>query len=793
MAITINGNNATVIGTTAHDNISVKGNNDNVYGDFINLSYCYGPNVSLDINGNPIIALNTFTGGDNTLSLNGNNGNLYGSGKDVSLSLTGSNNNAVDFGGASMLDLNFAAGGNTLSASGNNDTLYGAIRDFTINITAGSGNTADFAGIADLDNFSIGLGGNTIIGVNGNNDVVYGAMRNLSLIFSGGNDNASPDLAAGVALTDLFDSSPSSLAVGTNTISVGNGNNDVVYGAMNNLSLIFNSSSNNTGSEANGLANSNFNYLNDTVSVGSNIINVGNGNNDIVFGALQDFTILAMGGNANPDGLFNSANGDENITYTFGGNAIALGNGNNDIVYGALQDFTITLIGGNNNGGEAYNGQAYVSTDTWNVGINTLHVGNGNNDVVYGALQDLSIINTGGNYNYGYYAGVATLEPSTFTIGSNILMIGNGNNDVVYGSLQDLSIVENGGNHNDGSNAGNYAGTAGIGSTSFTGGNNTLIVGNGNNDVVYGDMQSLSISLTGGALNSGGNGAGGAYYVTSSITLGGDTIKLGNGNNDVIFASMDNLSFSTVQGGTSGSGIAAFVNVLGVGDGSISFANTTVMIGNGKNDTVVADDILNLSGLNLFLDASTNPGAENTVQWGNNTITGGTGNDNYVFSLVDDPSGNMAMQGVDILTNFNPAKKDMLSFGYVNDANGDGKITAADLDTSAAFVNIHQGGISGAILGVAAIFNQVGTSAASAFQAAINSFTASDADTGLTLLQDVAHYITDGGLASAVSALQAPEGGLILEGQTTTTMGSFSQINALHALSVEHTAVAVHA
>jgi hypothetical protein len=721
-------------------------NNATIYGDGNSVNLSYGPTGSSQTGA----SLSNFNlvGGGNIIHESGNSNTLYGSSGAVSLSLTGTNNNAASFSGSSFVNVFYQAGGNSLISSGNNDLLYGAVLDFSITLLGGSNNSGYRSGVADLDQYIIKLGGNSLTDLTGDNNVVYGAMRNLSLSFTGGNANTSststplPSII-GSAVTDIFDTSSSSLfssiTLGTNTISVGDGSNDTIYGAMANFSLTFNPSFNNTGFIGNGISETNVSFRNDLISIGSNNIMLGNGTNDIIYGALQNFTLLDIGGSNNGGLQFASENGDENMFYNFGNNAITVGNGDHDITYGALQNFVMTLISGNFNTGNTA-GQAYVQPDSFTMGANIIHMGDGAGDIIFGVMQNLSISVIGGNNNTIAHAG--------------------------------QSII--------------------AGGTVFSAGNNNITIGDGNNDVVYGDIQNISISLQGGLSNTGGTGSGGATFAKTSFILGGDNISVGNGGNDVVFASMDSFNISVVQGGNSGSGIAVFANVSGAGNDKISFANSTVTIGNGSNDTVVADDVLNLTGLNLFLHDPNVKSAPNSVTWGNNTINGGTGNDNYIFSLVDSPSNQMAWQGVDILSNFAPSKGDMLSIGYAT-----GAANASSLDASSAFVNINDGLIGS--IGVAAIFNQLGNIAAASYQAAINTFAAADShynvntsSAELSLLQDIAGYISSAtGLTKAAGVTSAPQGGLILEGHSLTDMGSFTQINALNDLTVSAQAIAI--
>jgi len=825
-----------------------NGNNDVVYGGMRDLSLTFtgGSNNSGRSTGYAAVDNDASISAGGVITIgDGNNDVVYGGMRNLSLTYVAGNNNtgAADgdagfFSGSGFLPQpNFDAHGIITAGNGNNDTIYGALKDFTLTLIGGSNNigvsnntlTHSFNGSSEDDAVVYQFGSNRITIGDGNKDVVYGSMRDMTInITSGsnneGNDNGHAQLSADV------------ISMRVDNIHVGNGDHDIVYGSMRDVEISLTGGDNNTsqttGSEDGGTDA--IMHLNKFLT-GLNQITVGNGNDDVIFGTLRDFSMTLMGGNnsAVPPSKFvslgPSESHDQQTAYIFESNKITVGNGNEDVVYGAMRDFTLNLVGGNSNTGST-TGSARVNLDQGFFGKNTIQVGDGSHDVVYGSLQDLSISLTGGNNNIG--SAGAALSESTYQTANNTITVGNGDNDVVFGTMEEFSIYLTGGDSNTlASSSG-----AGLTRTNFFGGSNTITVGNGNHDVVYGDLEELTISLTGGQMNIPGTAPpreepGEANFSVNHFTFGGNTITVGNGNCDVVFASMDELDISAVQGSNAPAGDATFGNP---GSNTMIFANSTVTVGNGNNDTIVADDILDPSGVNLYLEATTPPGHANTITWGNNTIIAGTGSSyDYVFTMIDSSSGQMAMQGVDIITKFTPHGGDDHHGGDDNhggddhhgggdnhggdDHHGDnnncgcgddnsktgdrlsfgdvvGAATAATLDAVSAFVNIHQSG-HGATLAVAGIFNQMGNAAAADFQTAIDNFTTTDPNTGLTLLQDVANYITrpdGGGLAGAVSPGEAPHGGIILAAHTTTDMGSFSQINALHGLTVDHNPIAVH-
>jgi len=66
----------------------------------------------------------------------------------------------------------------------------------------------------------------------------------------------------------------------------------------------------------------------------------------------------------------------------------------------------------------------------------------------------------------------------------------------------------------------------------------------------------------------------------------------------------------------------------------------------------------------------------------NDTLTGGTGTDTFVFNMFND-SGALVLNSDDTVTDFKASQGDILEFNNVFDVNGVGGITAADLDVAA--------------------------------------------------------------------------------------------------------------
>ncbi len=658
-------------------------------------------------------------------------------------------------------------------------------------------------GIGFYPNFIPTLTGNTITAGNGVN-TIYGNMRDFITTNAGGVENGLNAASQSVPYVTINDDR-TEFFMGDNHIYAGLTGSSVntIYGSMRDFINV------NGGVDNNGVIVSDASIVENVpsggtdvvglstdilLSIAGNVIDVGSGVNTI-YGSMRDFTWINFGGkgiNISPDSYAVSSSYDYQNIILMGENNIIAGSGVNTID-GDFRNMDWSVSGGVN---PATPNVLFTLNTGANISGTIVSMGD---NIIQAGLKNVSSVNVisgdGVNILYSAIGGTATgglvawnfVGLNSQTMGGNQITVYGGGTSTIYGDVQSIDWSATGGNANG---SGSYA-EGQIYQNSIMMGGNTIIDNGNSADTIYGDAMTLLLSVKGGTATNGGDAA--AYMLDNTLTLLGNTIQAGAGN-DVIFASLENLSFSAQAGSGSGAG-AYFLGALNSPGLSplpdsgniITFGNDTITGGAGS-DFIVADDALNLTGLNVFLGGA---GNLNEINWSDNTIIGGKGADNYVFSMVVSPTNQMSMQGVDIITNFQPTKGDKLSFGYVT-----GAATAATLDANSAFVNIHVGGtLSGTIDGVAAIFNQgLGSSVANALETAINSFIAANdpTATGLALLQDVAGYIANG-LASApgLSAVDV-QGGLILEGQTTSSMGSFSAINALHALAVEHTAIAVH-
>lgn len=98
----------------------------------------------------------------------------------------------------------------------------------------------------------------------------------------------------------------------------------------------------------------------------------------------------------------------------------------------------------------------------------------------------------------------------------------------------------------------------------------------------------------------------------------------------------------------------------------------------------------------------------NTITWGNNTYTGGTGPNIYNFTIIKDASGREVMQGFDIITNFNPLTDKLvfnIAANLINKQLSDVSVSNNGADTILSF----SGGGSITLKGIVTDLNTLAT------------------------------------------------------------------------------------
>ncbi len=619
-----------------------------------------------------------------------------------------------------------AMDGNTIQAglnSSSTNTIYGTGQDFIVNATGGVNNqgmqmhtglifdvivmggtgTYDFT----AQTFTTTVTGNTIHTGNGVN-TIFGDMRDFISNTIGGTQNGENTLSLSFP-NEGPGVNNSELDMGFNHISIGNGVN-VIYGSMRDISvsnsggIIENIPSGGTDEEFNDF------FVRNTISMGHDVITAGltGSSNNTIYGDMRDLTFSGTGGtgiNIALDSLvLTDADIGRNI-LNMGSNSITSGSGVNTI-YGDLHDLTLSAVGGSNSSSAAFGaggGGVFIFFDRFFMGNNSITAGMAGSSVntVYGEGHNFSFSVVGGVASEGQCAFNQILF-DRFFMGNNTITTGDGTS-IVYGDVQSLSWSIKGGTA-DG--LGSYAQGQDLNDRVVMGGN-TITVGNGN-DTLYGNAQSLSLSVQGGTVTNGGDlfipslgvtnlTDASAHMINASITMNGNHLYGGAGM-DTLYAHVRDLTFTATAGTvTSGTGdvSASFSGDINYTDGNANGNNpdtgSTIIFGGSTldggagNDTLIGSDALNLSGLGNFLKGL------NTIQWGDNTLTGGTGADKFEFSLAslhpNNPSDtHLENQGHATITDFSTSQGDKLVFKVA------AGVTLAQINADTVFDTSHNVG-----------------------------------------------------------------------------------------------------
>ncbi len=389
----------------------------------------------------------------------------------------------------------------------------------------------------------------------------------------------------------------------------------------------------------------------ETISTGPLTITNLSGGIFTVYPDYQDISFTINGGTDTSQSI-------NNVNLTFGPNNITLGNGIN-VIYGDIRDLTMSITGGTADDGGTYTN--FMENDVITMAGNTIIAGNGIN-VVYGNMDDLTLI-AGGNTATNGSISVDQLDGNTFYLGGNTISLGSGIN-FVYGVMESLSLELN---SSSASGAGSFglssigpnAGADDDGLVTDTGNpnvfnlaGNKVIVGNGVN-VIYGDLQYLTISVNGGSLTSGASLSDNEIFV-NSITMGPNTINAGSGVN-TIYGDISDASFSANRGTLNGNGVLLnnfFAN-------NITLTGNRITVGDGAN--VIYGNLHDLkvsgvggNGSNLPLNNSSPtvqeiPSGLNVLSMGGNFISAGNGVDQIygtLHNLLVDGSGGINTSAV---------------------------------------------------------------------------------------------------------------------------------------------------
>jgi VCBS repeat-containing protein len=721
-----------------------------------------------------------------------------GSSFSISISLAANANSYIagQFSNSSRYTFGSDTGMQTSSGT---DTIIGDLNSYqfignvgsnmaTGSATAGKSTSNSYINANIVESSVFNFGSETSINAGGGNDTVVGDVNTFTYQFASGSVIQSGN--ATFSQSDYI-----STAAGTDNLSVNYSNYfnniDGTLGVKN-FALALDSITGSASTGPSGGANSYVNVSNTVTGVG---LNFGNDTN--------------MQGGDGADLLIGDA---KTINWSLtGGSSLTAGNAIaayrfDDASTSSSAQATIT---GTATANSYINASAAIISTTLALGADSSMNGGDGNDTLVGDIQSISLaLAAGSSLTAGnatasltttgttppsgdsvnvtlsaqsYVDGTASIQATRFNFGSETSLEGGAGNDIVYGDIQSLSLSLAGGLavqagnvstaisvatvadlYTNSSNA-NASAYSSLNNVQFNFGSDVVYGDDVSNaqsgtDTLYGDANALSIDLIGGTgiVVGTGNADVRAFLTNVQFNAGSDTLYGGQAA-DTLYGDFNTIHIGLTDGSTiSDTG-------LGVVFAQASITNTTLTQGNDVLDGGAGDDTLSGDAVQYLTALNTlrSEDVSNLVDWGNDTLTGGAGNDKFVFALDAPVSNNiMSMQGVDVVTDFTIGQ-DKLVFGNTKDLNSDTLFTALDLDNGAVFINLTN------INALAIIFRDPAGVPGSI-----------TADTNITNATSISNAIT------AIENNSNTHGAIILEGHSTSTISSFSALDALNGLEV---------
>ena len=376
---------------------------------------------------------------------------------------------------------------------------------------------------------------------------------------------------------------------------------------------------------------------NSSPSIGSNLI-VDTAGKATVYGDFQSISFTAQG-DSNTHLSNASNNGSISQSIDFGSNAIYATNA--AAIYGVAPTLDITAQGGLND------------------------------DVGSGGLFG------GGGGGFSSYSATGNFTNNTFTFGSETIYgsieNASGVDQSIYGNMQSFNIssIAGRGASLHGGNAVSLDLSSHVDNNMFTFDPVQIVVlGDGSTQTtnLYPNLKYLSITMEPTSFQS----SDGNLTLTTNATFSGNSFVFGN---------------DTLKGGAGNTNFYADVDLT---HNTSPYAYNGFM--NGVTTTISP---------NTLLTVTTNDGRNNAITWGNDTFTGGTGTNNYNFTLLYNSAGSYSsgadshgvFSGFDTITNFRPTT-DFLTltvapnlYQEVLAATGTTSFTVADLNALATFSN----------------------------------------------------------------------------------------------------------
>lgn len=421
---------------------------------------------------------------------------------------------------------------------------------------------------------------------------------------------------------------------------------------------------------------------NDTLDggTGNDTMNGGNGNDTFVVDSALDVVIEGAGGTSGTDTVqttlanYTLGANVENLTKLGGGNFNGTGNNAANVMTGGTGNNTLNGLGGNDilngmGGADTLNGGDGNDTLNGGIGVDTLNGGN-NDDILDGGAGNDGMAGGNGNDTYIADAGDVIIENAgagtdtvqttlgNYTLGANLENLTKLGGGTFAGTGNALANIIIGGGLNDTLNglAGDDRLDGGLGNDTMNGGadNDTYVVNaigdivnevlNAGTDTVETTLASYTLGANLENLTYTGAGAfagtgntlgntinGGGLNDTLNGLTGNDTLNGANGNDTFLAQNADGNDTFNGGAGTDTLNMSAVT-----GDTSVNFA-TGAVTGAGTDTINAVENVIGGAGINTFTASNT----ANVL----NTMTGGGGNDVFVFAT------NTAANG-DVITDF---------------------------------------------------------------------------------------------------------------------------------------------
>jgi len=609
--------------TFGGDNLFGDQGNDSLYGDLVALAFVVeaGPEVSQTFGSFTVLL------GDDALDGGMGNDLLVGDVDNILLSAhAGSTSAALPLGDANAIlqNISLTMGVDTLYGGDGIDTLYGDVRLMTLESIAGTANdptTGNQQSSALIQFITFQSNTDYLYGGNGD-DVLVGDVGTLNLFSQAGNALGTGDVANGYIRPIIVSDPPNTFTMGGDFLYGDNGN-DTLYGDIDTLNLTAISGIGNGGAQARGQ------IIGNVFNMGADELHGGNGN-DRLYGDIGTLSLFGQGGQSltatsttafiqpftfNPDVNPDRFNMGDDLLY---------GEAGNDRIVGDIGTMTIEGRAGSSSAAAFSNAQV---VGTFFMGDDYLN-GGGGDDFLWGDVENLSIIGQGGTVSAAGTFSEA-LVGAKISMGVDTLIGGDGN-DHLYGDVGAFTVSMTAGTVTSTStnpNASTFAGPEDVFPIAVTMGVDNLVGGSGD-DFLYGDVGTLSISLTGGTNSELSTSVFGAVSVIwdSTFAMGNDTLDGGSGN-DQLYGDLG--SFSAILTLGTGSGTTPQIN-----NTKIQFGNDTLIGGSG--DDILVGDIADPTQLAGFLNAPLSnvpdfPAIANQLIFGNDTfqfsLGGSNGND----------------------------------------------------------------------------------------------------------------------------------------------------------------------